>query len=75
MPGMIVLPRASICFAAAGIAIPRPTPVIRLPSTTTVPFSMVSPDAVMIRAPTKAIAPSGASDAALKLMFVPFASG
>ncbi len=53
----------------------RPTPVIRFPSTTTVPLSMVSPDAVMIRAPTKAIAPSGTSVFAARLMLVPFASG
>ena len=40
-----------------------------------VAVDFTSPDAVMIRAPTKAIAPSGVSVFAVKLMFTPFASG
>ena len=75
MPGMIVLPRASICFAPAGIATLRPTAVIRFPSTTTVPLSIVSPEAVMMRAPVNAIAPSGMSVFAVKLMSTPLLSG
>jgi hypothetical protein len=85
MPGMIVLPRASICFAPEGIGTLRPTAAMRLPSTITVPFSMTSaalpagwpprPAARMMRAPTKAIAPDGASDFVLNPMLVPFASG
>ena len=62
-----------------------PTAVIRLPSTTTVPFSItpgvpgiapgLRPAIVMMRAPTSAIEPAGTSLLAVKPMAMPFASG
>ena len=84
---MIVAPRASMRAAPAGIGtVPaRPSALIRLPSITMVPFSMTPvvgpplrpapPPIVTRRAPSIATAPSGTSDAAVKPIGTPFASG
>jgi len=61
---MIVLPVTSTVRASAGIATaPRgPTAAMRLPSTTITPSLRIwSPFMVTMRAPTRAIFPSGAS--------------
>jgi hypothetical protein len=70
MPGMIVWPARSTCRAPAGIgtAARGPTARIRLPSTMITPSSITPPSApamVMIRAPTKAVTPSGRSAVAV----------
>ncbi len=62
MPGMIVLPAASITSAPAGTLTFAPTAVIRLPVITTVPRSITSsPRMVMMRAFVSATAPVGTS--------------
>src|SRR5262245_14384353 len=69
-PGMIVMPRASICLTPAGAADPALTEAIRPLRTTSVPDSMTDPLPTMMRAfeMTRSCAPAphgSASDASI----------